>query len=236
MRLQKYLAQAGVASRRKCETYIEQGRVSVNGEIVRVLGSCVGYGDEVRLDGQLLHFEKATTICLYKPDKVICSNGDPQGRATVQDYIQDIPLRLYHIGRLDFDTEGLLLLSNDGALAHALTHPSHQVPKTYLAVCRGEVDPAALQHLRDGVRLDDGVTSPAQAELIDMDGVHSRIKIVLREGRNRQVRRMLDAVGMQVVLLRRDAVGDLTLQGLRPGQWRELREEELAALRTQAGL
>lgn len=231
MRLQKYMAICGVASRRKCEEYIQQGLVTVNGEVVTELGTKIDPDhDEVLFRGKLLQEEKKVSIVLYKPVGYMCSNDDPEGRSTVQELITDIPARLYHVGRLDYSTEGLLIMSNDGELANRLMHPSHEIQKTYTVLCRGLIDQDALRALRKGVLLDDGMTASAEVVLKRRGEKNSQLQISIHEGRNRQVRRMMDAVGHEVIKLRRDRIGNITLYGLEPGQWRYLTKDEFSYL------
>ncbi|MGI6150614.1 MAG: pseudouridine synthase [Christensenellales bacterium] len=230
MRLQKYLAEAGVASRRKCEEYIQAGRVSVNGSIVTELGTKVQEGDTVCFDGKPLKLEKKVCILFYKPSQVMCTNSDPQGRPTVLDYFKHLGLRLFTVGRLDYDTEGLILVTNDGELANQLAHPRHEVKKTYYVVCRGKLSREALQRLREGVEIDGKRTAPAKVKVISSNEKNTRLHITLHEGRNRQVRKMCYAVGHDVSFLRRESVGGLDLSGLRPGEWRYLTPGEIQAL------
>ena len=234
MRLQKYLAQAGVASRRKSEEYIQAGRVSVNGEIVTELGTKVQPGDRVCFDGKQVEFEPTVCILFYKPSQVMCTSDDPQGRPIVNDYFSRLNLRLYTVGRLDYDTEGLLLVTNDGELANLLTHPSHEIEKTYYVVCRNRLSREEAARLRRGVMVDGRPTAPAKVRVLRAGEDNTRLMITIHEGRNRQVRKMLYAVGHDVTFLRREQLGNLTLEGLEPGQWRFLAEEEIAELREMA--
>lgn len=232
MRLQKYLAQAGVASRRACETLIEAGRVTVNGNVAR-LGMSVEAGEAVLLDGKLVQAaaEKKVVILLYKPRGVVCTAHDPQGRQTVLDFVRNVPARLYNVGRLDLNSEGLILLTNDGEFANRMTHPKFGMHKTYYAVCDGELTREEIFALEQGVELDDGVTAPAKIlrPRRTVSG-HTAFSIVLSEGRNRQIRRMLEAVGHKTLRLKREAMGSLTLGDLEPGQWRYLTKEEIDSL------
>lgn len=237
MRLQQYMAHAGVASRRKCEEYILAGRVKVNGQVVDELGQKVDpEKDEVSFDGRALSEEKKVTLCLYKPAHVVSSTSDPENRPTVQDIIRPaFKERLYNVGRLDFNSEGVLLMTNDGELSHALTHPSSGVEKCYYVICRGHLDEKELSLLRKGVELDDGKkTAPALVEVVETMRSTTRLKVTIHEGRNRQVRRMFEAVGHNVSYLQRERVGNVTLQNLGPGQWRVLQGEELAELKRLA--
>ena len=232
MRLQKYLAGCGAASRRKCEEFITAGRVTVNGAVVTELGTQVEEGDAVTLDGKpMLPEEKKYYILYHKPMGEVCTASDPQGRATVLDRFRDFPVRLFPVGRLDFDSEGLLLLTNDGEMMQRMLHPSREVDKTYLARVDGDVSLEAIRRLRAGILLDERMTAPADVRVIRRTGVETVVLVTIHEGRNRQVRRMFDAVGHTVLLLRRVKFGPLEMGELKRGQWRELTEEELACLR-----
>jgi 23S rRNA pseudouridine2605 synthase len=232
-RLQKYLARAGVASRRAAEDLIVAGRVSVNDVTVTGLGTKIVPGvDRVCVDGrQVEPPAEVVYLMLNKPAGVVTTMDDPQGRPTVARYVPSAGPRLFPVGRLDAATTGLLLLTNDGDLAHALMHPRHHVPKVYRADVDGVPDPADLRRLREGVELDDGRTSPAQARLLERRADRAVVEIVLREGRKRQVRRMLSAVGHPVRSLTRVAYGPLPLGDLPPGAVRALSQDEVAALR-----
>lgn len=225
-RLQKVLAQAGIGSRRVSEDLIDAGRVTVNGEVVS-LGVRVDVEvDEVAVDGAVIGVRAGLVhYLLNKPPGVITSMDDPQGRPTVAALVPAEP-RVYPVGRLDFDTEGLLIVTNDGVLTHRLTHPSFGVDKEYLAHVKGRPSRGALRTLRDGVELDDGVTAPAKASLVGPDV----IRLVIHEGRNRQVRRMCEAVGHPVLRLVRTRIGTLTDGTLTPGAWRPLTQDEVRAL------
>jgi 23S rRNA pseudouridine2605 synthase len=227
MRLAKYLASAGVASRRASEDIIRAGRVTVNGAPVRDPARDVGPADAVAVDGAAIELAGDRVVyAVNKPPGVVSTAHDPQGRRTVVELV-DSPLRLYPVGRLDADTTGLILLTNDGALAHRLTHPSFEVKKTYWArVAGGPVGQRALSRLRRGVELEDGRTAPARVRAIELD----RLEITIHEGRNRQVRRMCEAVGYPVLSLIRVQFGPLSLGDLRPGSSRRLSSQEVAAL------
>jgi pseudouridine synthase len=225
MRLNAYLARAGVASRRGADELIKAGRVRVNGEPGR-LNTFVGRGDAVALDGEPVAPQRLAYVLLNKPAGTVTTARDPQGRPTVVDLV-DLPERVVPVGRLDVDTTGALLLTNDGPLAHRLAHPRYGVEKTYVVDVEGEPDNAALGRLADGIELDDGPTAPAQARRLGP----SKIELTIHEGRNRQVRRMFDAVGHPVRRLHRTAYAGLTLGGLEPGTWRELEPSEVRRLR-----
>jgi 23S rRNA pseudouridine2605 synthase len=225
-RLQKVLAQAGIGSRRRCEELIEAGSVTVNGEVAALGRRVDPDHDLIEVDGAAIGVRPGSVYYLLnKPLGVITTADDPQGRRTVVDLVPPEP-RVFPVGRLDGDTEGLLLLTNDGELTHRLTHPSFGVDKEYLAHVDGSPSRGALRTLREGVDLDDGRTAPASASLVG-DGV---VKLVIHEGRNRQVRRMCEAVGHPVRRLVRTRIGPLRDVHLRPGEWRELTQDEVRSL------
>jgi len=230
VRLQKVLAQAGLGSRRTCEDLIERRRVRVNGEVA-VLGRRVDPEvDVVEVDGAQIGVKPGLVhYVLHKPANVITTASDPQGRPTVVDLVPAEP-RVFPVGRLDGDSEGLLLLTNDGDLTHRLTHPSFGVDKEYLVEVEGNPSRGALSRLRDGVELDDGRTAPAK--VAQLDG--RLLRITIHEGRNRQVRRMCEAVGHPVVRLVRTRIGPLTDRTLKPGEWRALTQDEVRALERAA--
>lgn len=229
MRLAKYLAMAGAASRRQAEDLIRAGRVKVNGQVVNTPAINIDpEQDEIWFDGQLQYPEQMTYLLLYKPVGYISSVYDPQGRPTVMELVKDIGQRIYPVGRLDLDTEGLLLMSNDGEFANLMIHPRYEMSKTYEVLVEGKVEGKALEQLKRGVILDDGVTAPAQVQVIRLQNAQTLLEIEIHEGRKRQVRRMCAAVGHPVVHLKRVAFSGLTLKGLKPGQYRRLtfREKE----------
>lgn len=231
MRLQKYLADAGVASRRKCEQLLLEGRVRVNG-VIAELGMNYNEGDTVTLDGKKIECqEERVLIAFYKPKNVICSNAVDEDRKKVSDYFSTLPYRLYTVGRLDFDSEGLILVTNDGEMANRLMHPRFGAKKTYKVICRGTISNEALHTLASGVMLDDGITAPARVKLIKYtSNGNSELSITIHEGRNRQVRRMLAAVGHDTLRLTRTSIGNLAIQDLKPGQWRFLSNEDVQDL------
>jgi 23S rRNA pseudouridine2605 synthase len=227
-RLQKVLAEMGIASRRKAEELILEGRVTVNGKPAVLGMKADPLKDHIKLDGRLLTKpERKVYMMFYKPRGVVTSLHDPEGRPTVKEYLSGIRQRVYPVGRLDFDTEGLLLLTNDGDFAHRVLHPSKQVPKTYLAKVKGVLEEDELEKLRKGVKLEDGLTAPAKVKRIRALQMNSWIEITIHEGRKRQVRRMLDKVGHPVIHLKRTKVGGIELGPLRPGELRHLSQEEI---------
>jgi pseudouridine synthase len=237
-RLQKILSQAGIASRRAAEKLIADGRVSVNGRTVVEMGTKADLAtDDIRVDGRRIKgAERLRYILLYKPTGYVTTRSDPQRRRTVIELLRGVREYVYPVGRLDYDTEGLLLLTNDGELAARLTHPRHGVERTYEAKVAGMPDEEAIERLRHGIPLDGRRTLPAEVTLLnkgrrDRYGV---LRLTIREGRNRQVRRMCEAVGHPVDSLTRVRIGPIADRRLKAGQWRELRDEEVAALRRLA--
>ncbi|WP_338142423.1 pseudouridine synthase [Georgenia faecalis] len=238
VRLQKVLASAGLGSRRACEELIDTGRVSVDGEIVRELGIRVDPvkavihvdGLRVQLDTSLL------TVALHKPAGVVATMSDPQGRPTVAEFVADRPERLFHVGRLDEDSEGLLLLTNDGELAHRLAHPSYEVPKTYVATVEGRLSQATLRQLREGVELEDGTATVDKVAVLETTPNASVVELVLHSGRNRVVRRMLEEVGHPVHRLVRTRFGPIRLGNVKPGRIRVISGTELGTLMSSVGL
>ncbi|HUZ81252.1 MAG TPA: pseudouridine synthase [Gaiellaceae bacterium] len=224
MRLNAWLARAGVASRRKADELIKAGRVTVNGEVGQ-LNTFVQRTDEVSLDGEPLAKQKLAYVLLHKPAGAVTTASDPQGRRTVVDLV-DHPSRVVPVGRLDADTTGALLLTNDGDLSHRLAHPKYEVDKVYEVETWAQPTDADLERLRSGVKLEDGPTSPAQVRRLS----GARIELTIHEGRNRQVKRMLEAVGHRVKALHRSRYANLTVDDLAPGEWRELRPDETHAL------
>lgn len=224
-RLQKALARAGFGSRRVCENLIADGRVTVNGRLIE-LGARVEEDDEVAVDGTVISTKiDAVSYLLNKPKGVVTTAKDTHDRQIVLELVPDEP-RVFPVGRLDLDTEGLLLLTNDGQLAHRLTHPSFGIEKEYLAHVRGRPTRAVLRSLREGIELEDGLTAPAKASVV----APGLIKLTIHEGRNRQIRRMCEAVGHPVLRLARTRIGPLSDAKLKPGEWRSLTTEELLDL------
>lgn len=233
MRLQKYLAMSGVASRRASEKLIAEGHVAVNGAVITEMGVQVDENrDRVTVDGELIHLEEEKHYIAYnKPIGEVTTNSDPEGRPTVMDKFRDYPVRLYPVGRLDYDSEGLLLLTNDGELMNNLLHPSREVNKTYLAKVSNHVDDDVLRRLRAGVSIDGRLTAPANARLVRHDAFDSIVMVTIHEGRYRQVRRMFEAVGHQVVQLKRVGFASVQLGDLPRGQWRRLTDAEVKRLK-----
>ncbi|MGH1490850.1 MAG: pseudouridine synthase [Acidimicrobiales bacterium] len=224
-RVQKIMARIGLGSRRASEILISEGRVTVNGSVVE-LGDRVGPDDELAVDGRIYStLPDAVTYLLNKPTGVVTTASDPDGRPTVVELVPSEP-RVFPVGRLDLNTSGLLLLTNDGSLAHRLTHPSFGIEKEYLAEVKGQVSRNSLRQLREGVELDDGMTSPAKAALVESN----LLRLTIHEGRNRQVRRMCEAIGHPVVRLARSRIGPIVDQKLKPGFSRRLTDDEVLEL------
>jgi 23S rRNA pseudouridine2605 synthase len=243
-RLQKILSQAGVASRRLAEELIAQGRVQVNGVTVTALGTKARAGaDEIKVDGRRIQSEQRKRyILLHKPRGYITTRSDPQGRPTVLDLLRGVREYIYPVGRLDYDSEGLLLLTNDGELAARLTHPRHEVDKVYEARVRGIPDEHVIERLAKGVTIEGRRTAPAKVRLIDApnkrpsDNDQTRIELAIHEGRQRQVRKMFDAIGHPVVRLKRVRIGPIEDPDMPQGHWRELTPQEVGKLQRAAGL
>lgn len=233
IRLQKYLALCGAASRRASEKLISEGHVQVNGITVREMGIQIDETrDQVALNGQLLRPEAEKHYIAYnKPIGEVTTVSDPEGRATVMDKFRDYPVRLFPVGRLDYDSEGLLLLTNDGDMMNRLLHPSHEVDKVYWIKVSNQVTDEEIRRLKRGVMIDGRLTSPAQVRLIRREAFDTVLIITIHEGRNRQVRKMIEAVGHQVVHLKRIGFGPVSLDDLPSGYWRPLTESELQKLR-----
>jgi 23S rRNA pseudouridine2605 synthase len=226
MRLNAYLARAGIASRRGADDLIKAGRVRVNDSLGE-LNTYVHPGDRVEVDGRQVTAQSLKYVLLHKPAGAVTTARDPQGRPTVVDLVEEIPERVVPVGRLDADTTGALLLTNDGPLAHRLAHPRYGVEKVYEVDVEGEPDDAALQQLAEGVDLDDGRTAPAKVRRLGS----AKLELTLHEGRKHQVKRMGEAVGHPVVRLHRSRYAGLTVEGLEPGAWRKLEPSEVKRLR-----
>ncbi|OPY58909.1 MAG: Ribosomal large subunit pseudouridine synthase B [Pelotomaculum sp. PtaU1.Bin035] len=237
-RLQKVMARAGVASRRRCEEMITAGMVKVNGKVITELGTKVDpERDKIVVGDETLFLsDKKYYLALYKLRGYISTLHDEKGRKKVIDLLKGVDGRVYPVGRLDYDSEGLLLLTNDGDLTYAMTHPKRQIKKTYLARVQGVPAPARLAQMADGLILEDGPTAPARVRLVSEREGNALLEITINEGRNRQVRRMCEYIGHPVLRLQRTRMGNISLDALRPGQYRHLAEEELKRLKELAGV
>lgn len=235
-RLQKVIAQAGIASRRKAEELIQQGKVKVNGKVVTELGTKVSAQDKVEVNNIPLEKETPAYFLLYKPTGVISSVTDDKGRKVVTDFFPEIPQRIFPIGRLDYDTSGLILMTNDGDFANILMHPKYKVEKTYVAKVKGPLTGEKIRMLEKGVMLEEGKTAPAHVKILSWDKRKevAIVQLTIHEGRNRQVRRMFEAIGCKVMKLKRERYAFLELGNLRPGDARELSPHEVKQLRALA--
>lgn len=238
VRLQKVLAQAGVGSRRKCEDLIEAGQVAVNGQVVDQLGVRIDPDSSViEVGGKRISVaSNLVTVVLNKPKGVVSTMSDPDGRPSLSDYVKGFEERLFHVGRLDADTTGVLLLTNDGELANKLAHPTHGVSKVYVAKVRGRVPKSIVTTFRQGIVLDDGPVRAVDVHILDSQDESSLVEVVMHEGRNRIVRRMFDSVGHPVIDLVRTRFGPVTLGNLAPGSFRQLTRAETGELQQAAGL
>lgn len=238
IRLQKYLADAGVASRRKCEEYIRAGRVQVNGVAVTEMGTKVSDSDEICFDGRPVRpARRAVYIMLNKPTGVVTTMSDPEGRPTVAALVGELNQRVFPVGRLDYDTEGLLLLTNDGELANRLTHPRYSIDKQYYARIAGHISEDGVRRLTRGVVLDDGYkTAESKVRVTERLKDTSLVEVTVHEGHNRLVRRMFEAIGLKVTSLRRERIGSLSLSGLAVGRWRHLTPGEVKYLKFVTGM
>lgn len=235
-RLQKVIAHSGVASRRKAEEFIVEGKVKVNGKVVKELGTKVGPNDRVEVNGVPLEREEPVYFILNKPRGVISAVQDDKNRKVVTDFLPEVTARIYPVGRLDYDTSGLILLTNDGEFANLLMHPKNEVDKVYVAKVKGIPFREDLKKLQCGVKLEDGITAPAKVKVLSADKKKNSaiIQISIHEGKNRQVKRMFEAIGYPVIKLKREQYGFLTLQGLSTGDARELTPHEVKQLRVLA--
>ncbi len=229
MRINKYLAASGVASRRECDKLIQEGKVKINGKQAQ-LGAEVGEDDQVSVNGTVVSVKKNEYYILNKPKGYICSVSDDKGRKTVMDLMPNGVGRIYPVGRLDYDSEGLLILTTDGALAQHLTHPSNEVPKTYLVKIEGTITENALNPIRSGIEIDGYVTKKCKAHIVETNKEYTKIHITLIEGKNREIRKMFEAIGKNVTLLKRIKVGELSLRELDRGSYRKLSKQEIAYL------
>ncbi len=238
LRLNKFLSQAGIASRRESDRLIEQGRVKVNGRVTTELGIKVDEEkDHVEVNGRTVRVSKHKVyILLNKPAGYLVTMSDPLGRPTIRKLLAGLTPGVVPVGRLDFDSEGLLLLTNDGELAFRLTHPRYEVPKTYIVRIDGAISPEAVARLGKGIVLDGAKAVPDKVVVLESGAGHSQLRVELHEGRKREIRRMLEAVGHRVSRLRRTALAGLSLKGIAPGEWRALTSREVASLKRQVGL
>lgn len=231
MRINKYLAQCGVASRRECDRLIAEGKVTVNGRPAG-LGDDVNDGDNIKVEGRPVSVKKNEYYLLHKPKGYLCTVSDDKGRKTVMDILGDGLGRVYPVGRLDYDSEGLLILTTDGELAQHLTHPSNEVPKTYLVKVEGRLTEADLNPIRSGIEIDGYVTKKCRAHIVETNKNYTKVELVLREGKNREIRKMFAAIGREVTLLKRTKVGELSLRGLDRGAFRKLTPAEVEYLKS----
>ncbi|HTZ17937.1 MAG TPA: pseudouridine synthase [Dissulfurispiraceae bacterium] len=233
-RIQKIIASMGIASRRKAEEIISEGRVTVNGRVVLLGEKADASRDHIKVDGKLLTRREPKIYLMFnKPRNVVTSLSDPEGRPSVKEYLRGVRYRVFPVGRLDFDSEGLLLLTNDGDFANGLMHPSGKIPKTYMVKVKGVIDDNKIDKLRKGVRLEDGRTLPARVKFARQSENNSWIEVVVTEGKKRQVRRMVEAVGHPALKLRRVGINGIRLGGLKVGELRPLTEKELSSLREE---
>ena len=229
MRINKFLAACGVASRRECDKLVESGAVLINGKPAQI-GADVGDDDVVTVNGSTVNVKKNEYYILNKPKGYICSVRDEKGRKTVLDLMPQGVGRIYPVGRLDYDSEGLLILTTDGALAQRLTHPSNEVPKTYLVKIEGTITEAGLNPIRSGVDIGGYVTKKCKAHIVETNKEYTKIHVTITEGKNREVRKMFEAIGKEVTLLKRIKIGEITLRGLDRGAYRKLTKQEVAYL------
>ena len=232
MRINKYLSSCGIDSRRKCETLVTDGRVKVNGKIVKELATDVKDGDVVEVDGNTVSASmKKTYIMLNKPKGCVCTAHDDKGRKTVLDFVK-IKKRVYPVGRLDYDTEGLLLLTDDGELANKITHPKNGVKKTYAVRVEGNPTEAEIKKLRNGIVYNGVTYGKAEVSVIGEENGGTRLNITITEGKNHEIKNMIESLGRRVLFLKRMAVGDIRLGGLSRGEWRYLNDKEIAYLKS----
>lgn len=229
MRINKYLAACGVASRRECDKLIGDGVVKLNGQTAS-LGAEVNNGDSVTVNGNPVVLKKNEYYILNKPKGYLCTVRDDKGRKTVLDLMPQNIGRIYPVGRLDYDSEGLLILTTDGGLAQHLTHPSNEVPKTYLVKIEGTITEAGLNPIRSGIDIGGYVTKKCRAHIVETNKEYTKIHITVTEGKNREIRKMFEALGREVTLLKRIKIGDITLRGLDRGSWRKLTQAEVEYL------
>ena len=230
MRINKYLASCGVASRRECDKLIADGKVTVNGKVA-AMGEDVDDSDEIFVNGNKVAVQKNEYYILNKPKGYLSTVSDDKGRKTVLDLMPDSVGRIYPVGRLDYDSEGVLILTTDGELAQHLTHPSNEVPKTYLVKIEGTLKETDLNPIRSGVEIDGYVTKKCKAHIVETNKAYTKVHVTITEGKNREVRKMFASIGKEVMLLKRIKVGELTLRGLDRGSYRKLSKEEVAYLK-----
>ncbi len=231
-RIQKIIAMMGIASRRKAEELILTGRVTVNGKIAVIGMKADLEKDHIKVDGKILTaINPKVYFAFYKPKGVITSLSDPEGRQTIKDFLKGIKYRVFPVGRLDYETEGLLLLTNDGDMANSLMHPSYKIPKIYLVKVKGNIQKPEIRKISSGIELEDGLTLPARVKVIEYSESNSWLEITIYEGRKRQIRRMFDAVGHPVLKLKRVAINGVFLGDLKAGQMRYLTEQEIRHLK-----
>ncbi len=233
MRLQKFMAKSGLGSRRACEEIIKQGRVEVNGKIINKMGMSVNpEKDRIKVDGELIQIStEKIYILMNKPTGVITTVNDPFNRPTVIDMLKSVKERVFPVGRLDKDTEGLLILTNDGSLTYKITHPKYEIQKTYVAHLSGRVNKDKLMILQNGVKLEDGITAPANIKVLLVKNDYTILQIKIHEGRNRQIRRMCKAIGHPLLYLKRTRIGNIDLQDLNVGEWRYMTKQEINYLK-----
>lgn len=229
MRINKFLAACGVASRRECDKLIADGAVAINGKTAQI-GADVGAEDTVTVNGSVVNVQKNEYYILNKPKGYICSVKDEKGRKTVLDLMPGNVGRIYPVGRLDYDSEGLIILTTDGELAQHLTHPSNEVPKTYLVKIEGTINEAGLNPLRSGIDIGGYVTKKCKAHIVETNKEYTKIHITITEGKNREIRKMFEAIGREVTLLKRIKIGEINLRGLDRGAYRKLTAQEVAYL------
>ncbi len=233
-RIQKILAKCGIASRRKAEEMILEGRVTVNGKVAALGMKADFEKDHIKVDGRLIRgFEPKVYIMLNKPAQCITSLYDPEGRPTIKDFLKGVKVKAFPVGRLDYDSEGLLLLTNDGELANAILHPKKEIPKTYLVKVEGIIDDAGIQKLEKGIKLEGHITAPARVKKVKKAAVNSWIEITIHEGKKRQVRRMCEKIGHPVLKLTRTKIDGIELGSLRSGEYRYLTPEEIKKLKNE---
>ncbi len=236
-RLQKILSEMGIASRRKAEDLIFEGRVTVNGRVATIGMKIDPAREHIKVDGKLLSkCEPKVYMILHKPKNVVTSLHDPQGRLTVKDFLRDVRYRVFPVGRLDYDSEGMLFITNDGDFAHAVLHPSKKISKTYLVKVKGVLEEEQITKLRKGIKLKDRMTAPAMVKKMRRAEHNSWLEITIHEGRKRQIRRMLEIIGHPVLKLKRIRINGVELGGLEPGEFRYLTSEEINRIKREAGV